>query len=294
LSRVDILLPAYNGAKFIEAQIESILQQSYTDIRLIIRDDGSQDNTVELINKFVQCDSRVFFIQNEGINLGLVKSIEFMLGISTAPLIMFSDQDDVWFHEKVSLFVTRALSMNQDSQLLIHSDCYITKKDLTIVRKFMGSKPLNYGLKRCLFHFYVQGSSTMINRVLKDECLPFPDTVYLHDRYFHVMSELSGFRSYINLPTMYYRQHEVNLVGGKSFFEKLLKNVFFWKYKFYLEKDRVLIMSILEKKCSDKLLVDAYGCITNDYINRFRKISIILRNRIPLRVKEWFLLIIRN
>ena len=66
---VDILLPTFNGADYIEAQIDSILRQTHSNIRLIIRDDQSQDQTVALIEKYVESDSRVFFVKDGGPNL---------------------------------------------------------------------------------------------------------------------------------------------------------------------------------------------------------------------------------
>lgn len=290
---VDILLPTFNGADYIEAQIDSILRQTHSNIRLIIRDDQSQDQTVALIEKYVESDSRVFFVKDGGPNLGLVKSIECLLQISDAPYIMFSDQDDVWFPNKVALFLKKAEEINQELPMLIHSDCFVTDKNMKILKRFKGSKPLNYGLKNSLFHFFVQGSSTMINSKLKEESLPFPENVYLHDRYFHIVSEIKGTRVYMNQPTMYYRQHDKNLVGSQSFLKKNIRNLF-WNQKFYLVQDRALILSIFRKKYPENKLLDIYAFITDDEVNRFEKMILIFRNKIPLRIKEWLLILIRN
>ncbi len=221
MPRVDILLPTYNGADFIEAQIDSILGQTHTNIRLIIRDDHSQDQTVALIGKYVDRDPRVVFVTEPAFNLGLVKSIECLLNVSEAPFIMFSDQDDVWFPDKVAQFLKQALEVNQCIPMLIHSDCFVTDQNLKILRRFLGSKPLNYGLKNSLFHFYVQGSSTMINNKLKEESLPFPENLYLHDRYLHIVSEIKGTRVYIDKPSMLYRQHDKNWSATSQFWKKL-------------------------------------------------------------------------
>jgi len=293
MTRVDVLLPTYNGADFIEAQIDSILGQSHYDIRLIIRDDQSQDQTVTLIEKYVAIDSRVLFIKEKGGNLGLVKSIEYLLGVSDAPFIMFSDQDDVWFPDKVALFLNQALKINQNIPMLIHSDCFVTDQNLNILKRFMRSKPFNYGLKNCLFHFFVQGSSTMINIKLKEVSLPFPVNLYLHDRYLHVVSEIVGTRCYINTPTMYYRQHDKNLVGSQSLLKKIGSNVCSIR-KFYLDEDKDLMLSIQYNKYPENELLKIYSCITDEKVNRLKKIILILRNRIPLRLKEIVLLIFKN
>ena len=290
---VDILLPTFNGADYIEAQIDSILRQTHSNIRLIIRDDQSQDQTVALIEKYVESDSRVFFVKDGGPNLGLVKSIECLLQISDAPYIMFSDQDDVWFPNKVALFLKKAEEINQELPMLIHSDCFVTDKNMKILKRFKGSKPLNYGLKNSLFHFFVQGASTMINLMLKEESLPFPENLYLHDRYLHIVSEITGSRKYIDEPSMFYRQHNKNLVGSQSIIKKIIRNLNCTQ-KFYLTKEKDLMLSIYVNKYPENKLLGIYADITNEEINRFKKIFLIIRNKIPLRIKEWLLILIRN
>lgn len=293
MPRVDILLPAYNGANYLEAQIDSILNQTHANIRLIIRDDQSQDQTVTIIEKYVDSDSRVVFVNESGPNLGLVKSIECLLHISEAPFIMFSDQDDVWFSDKVAMFLKKALEVNQNIPMLIHSDCFVTDQNLKILKRFMGSKPFNYGLKHSLFHYYVQGSSTMINRRLKEESLPFPENLYLHDRYLHIVSEIKGTRIYIDKPSMLYRQHGKNLVGSQSIVQKIIRNLDL-NQKFYLAKDKELMLSIYENKYAENELLGIYEYITDDEINRFKKLILIFRNKIPLRLKEIILLMFKK
>ena len=293
MPKVDILLPTYNGADFIEAQIDSILDQTHTNIRLIIRDDYSQDHTVAIINEYVKRDSRVVFVKQPECNLGLVKSIEYLLNVSEAPFIMFSDQDDVWFPDKVSRFLEQALRLDQNIPMLIHSDCFITDQNLKVLRRFLDAKPLKYGLKSSLFHFYVQGSSTIINNRLKEESLPFPENLYLHDRYLHIVSEIKGSRVYLDKPLMWYRQHDKNLVGSQSIIKKIIRNLAL-NQNFYLVKDKELILSIYQNKYPENILLGIYEYIVNNEINRLKKIIILFKYRIPLRFKELVLLLVKN
>jgi rhamnosyltransferase len=290
---VDILMSTYNGANYIEAQIESILRQTHNGLRLIVRDDQSQDLTVSLIEKYTVIDSRIILVRERPGNLGLVRSIEYLMQISNAHYIMFSDQDDVWFPDKVAIFLKKAKEMNQELPMLIHSDCVVTNNSLKSFKLFQKSRPLNYGLKNSLFNFYVQGASTMINCKLKEEALPFPENLYLHDRYLHIVSEISGSRGYIDEPSMFYRQHDKNLVGSESILNKIYKNLNL-NQKFFIAKDKRLILSIYINKYPDNKLLGIYADITGDSINRFKKIILIYRNRIPLRLKEWLLLLIKN
>jgi rhamnosyltransferase len=133
----------------------------------------------------------------------------------------------------------------------------------------------------------------MINLKLKEESLPFPENLYLHDRYLHIVSEITGSRKYIDEPSMYYRQHDKNLVGSQSIIKKIIRNLN-WKQKFYLAKDKDLMLSIYVNKYPENILLGIYADITNEEINRFKKIFLIIRNKIPLRIKEWLLILIRN
>jgi len=293
MPRVDILLPTYYGADFVEAQIDSILGQTHINIRLLIRDDQSQDHTVAVIKKYVDRDSRVILVTEPETNLGLVKSIEYLLNVSEAPFIMFSDQDDVWFPDKITQFLNQTLNVNQSTPMLIHSDCFVTDQNLKVLRRFLGAKPLKYGLKNSLFHFYVQGSSMMINHKLKEESLPFPDDLYLHDRYLHIVSEIKGSRVYIDKPLMWYRQHDKNLVGSQSLIKKIISNLAL-NQKFYLIKDKELMLSIHRNKYPENELLGIYEYIVNNDVNRLKKIILIFKYKIPLRIKELVLLLLKN
>lgn len=293
MPKVDVLLPTYNGADYLEAQIDSILNQTHTNIRLIIRDDQSQDQTPAIIKKYVDSDSRVAFLDQPQTNLGLVKSIEYLLQISDAPYVMFADQDDVWFPDKVALFLKQATATDQNSPMLVHSDCYVTDQNLKILKRFLGTKPFHYGLKNSLFHFYVQGSSTMINQKLKEESLPFPEDVYLHDRYLHLVSEIKGTRVYMDTPTMFYRQHDKNLVGSQSIVKKIIRNLN-WNQKFYLDKDKALLTTMHRNMYPQNELLKDYSSLTDEQVNRLKKIVLLFRKKIPMRAKEIMLLLFKN
>lgn len=284
--KIDIILPTYNGAKYIKEQVESILNQDFDgDFRLIIRDDGSKDNTSNIIDTYSD-DKRVRIIKDNKGNLGLVKSIELLLENSDADYIFFSDQDDVWFPNKIKKFLEVVNSENENL-LLIHSDCIVTDSNLINKCRFKGDIP-NKGLSYALFHFFVQGASSMITKELKNKILPFPKDVYLHDRYIHLMTEILGKRVYINEPTMYYRQHEDNLVGSNGIMKKIKNNI---KIKsFFLKEDKKLIENLPYKN----KIIDDYLKITYKNTSFIEKIKLINKNKIEFRLKEKILFIINN
>lgn len=99
---IDILMSTYNGARFLAAQIDSILAQGHADLRLLIRDDGSTDETVKMVEDYTVRDPRVVFLKDELGNLGAPRSFMALVEASKSQLLMLSDQDDIWLPDKVS------------------------------------------------------------------------------------------------------------------------------------------------------------------------------------------------
>ena len=110
---IDILLATYNGEKYIKEQIDSILNQTYKNIKLIISDDFSKDRTPEILREYAEKDKRIIlYIQEK--NLGVVKNIEFLLKKVESPYYMLADQDDYWMPEKVEKTLEKLQEENSD------------------------------------------------------------------------------------------------------------------------------------------------------------------------------------
>jgi len=295
---VDILLPTFNGEKYIKDQIESLLFQSHKEINIYIRDDCSTDNTFNILKEMSIRDKRIIMINQPSMNLGIVASVEALLNQSKSDFIMFCDQDDIWFPEKVKVMLNSILnhenSFGKDIPLLVHSDCFVTDKNLKIKGRFKKNRPLKYGLAKSLFMYNVQGSSSIINKSLKKEILPFNEFVYIHDRYFHLVSELVGKRFYIQEPLMYYRQHNDNVLGSKSFFKKLLLNINNLNQTYYQYKDKNLLLYFLRNGYSENQLLIVYQLLTAGKKNRIKKLKLMYTNKISMRIKEFLLLIIKG
>ena len=151
---IDVLLATYNGEKYIKEQIDSILNQSYKNIRLIISDDCSKDKTQEILKEYEKKDNRIeLHIQEK--NLGVVKNIEFLLKQVKNKYYMLSDQDDVWLPEKIEKSLETLLKNNVD---LVFGDLEVVDQDLKTmypsfgdfmllnkkIHKYINSNRLNY------------------------------------------------------------------------------------------------------------------------------------------------------
>ena len=123
---IDILLPTYNGEKYLKEQIDSILNQTYKNIRLIISDDCSKDSTHKKLEEYRGKDERIeLYLQKE--NIGVVKGIEFLLKKVKSNYYMLADQDDVWLPMKVEKSIETLKKENAD---LVFGDLEVVDQDL--------------------------------------------------------------------------------------------------------------------------------------------------------------------
>ena len=298
MEKIDILLATYNGSKYLHEQLDSILSQSYGNINVIIRDDGSSDNTVMIINEYEEKDNRVKLLNDNLGNLGFVRNFEELMKNSTSEYLMFSDQDDIWYNNKVETSYTRIKAIEEKNgkscPILVHTNSKIMNYETRTKSLFISDCAKNSSFENSFFNFFVQGSTMLINGSLKREALPFSKEVYLHDRYLHLIAEFIGIRSYIDVPTMDYRQHSNNEIGSSVNVIDKIKNK-----RYFNLKDRELLI-FLDNTYSAKLdeikkeKMDAYKLIVNNNISRFKRLKICNKKKIPMNIKKKIFLIIKG
>ena len=252
--KLCILLASYNGEKYISEQLDSIINQTYKNWELIIRDDGSKDETVTILNKYEKKDERIKVLRDDKGNLGFLKNFEELLYNAKEEFVLFSDQDDFWLKNKLEKFVEKIRDLDEkilSKPLLVHCNSLVCDEKLEIIKEeFIDSKIAKKTNSNIYFFEYiVQGSTSMVNKKMIKESLPFLKNVTLHDRYFHLLSQFLGTRVFIDESLVKYRQHERNEIGANR---SIIKNIMSKKY-FYVE-DRKLIEEIKEKyiKCLRK------------------------------------------
>ena len=221
---IDILLSTYNGEKYISKQIDSILNQTYTEWRLLVRDDASSDNTTTILNKYQQQNSQKIIIisNNTNQNIGVIKSFETLLKFSNNKYIMFCDQDDIWLPNKIEESLNSILLLEQsnpNTPILIHTDLSIIDENDTITHsslwQYAGIKPniLNNNPKYMAFCNSVTGCTILMNKQCKDIVLPFPINIMMHDAWIAIKISQLGIIHNINKPLILYRQHANNTLG---------------------------------------------------------------------------------
>lgn len=282
---VAIALASYNGGSFLEAQIESIRSQDYTDWLLIVRDDGSSDETVKILKHFCQKDSRIILLSDESGHLGASRSFSWLANWVNRvrfEYCLFSDQDDIWLPTKISLQMKMMHSLEEihpNKPILIHSDLQLVDEELGLLNdsfmQFSGihdqkSDPLQVALVQN----YVTGCSVMVNHALMKHAIPVPGNALMHDWWMTLCAAVFGYIGYIDEPLVKYRQHSHNKIGAKHLDDFINPVSGKWKKRWYegrynlfqsMKQAQALADRIREHdpKNPNLALVEAYAALQN-------------------------------
>lgn len=226
--KIDVLMATYNGEKYLKDQIDSILNQTYKNIHLIISDDCSTDKTREILKSYEENERVSVFYQEK--NLGYVKNFEFLLKHITSNLYMLSDQDDFWLPEKIEKSVEKLQSENLD---LVFGDLEVVDENLNTIfpsfAKFMLldrkiRKELNTNKLQYLYNC-MTGCTILSKKKFLNDILPVPTTskYVIHDYWLGLVVSLKGKVGYLETPYIKYRQHGNNQVGTNKISHKFKK-----------------------------------------------------------------------
>ncbi len=226
MEMIDILLSTYNGARFLSPQLDSILAQDDDRIRLLVRDDGSVDDTVTIIREYAARDTRVVLVADDLGNLGAFSSFMKLVERSDSEFFMFADQDDVWHPGKVSKTAAKMMSMideyGPDAPLAVFTDMTVVDDDLNVIHpslwKYQGYDPsISHDWRKLLAQNFVLGCTLMANDKVREMCLPFALPELPHDHWVALHASKYGQIDFISDQTMLYRQHSLNYSGANRF-----------------------------------------------------------------------------
>lgn len=229
---ISVCIATYNGADFIDEQLRSILPQLSECDEIIISDDGSTDDTLEIVNSFQDDRVKVYLNSN---TRGYTKNFENALNYSKGDIIFLSDQDDVWLGNKVS-DVVAAL----DASDFVVTDCSVVDQDLNIMHlsHFKLHNVQSGFWRNFVFPRYV-GACMAFRRNVLEKSLPFPNlSQYVpHDYWISLIAETNFRVHLLNVPSSLYRRHGKNASNGgeKSkvpFLKRVLVRIFTLSYIF--------------------------------------------------------------
>jgi glycosyltransferase involved in cell wall biosynthesis len=234
-AKIAVLLSTYNGEKFLAEQLDSLLAQSHKDFILVVRDDGSRDRTVSLLESYAgDHPARILLLPSDGENLGASGGFAFLvdyvlknkesLGLQSA-YMMFCDQDDTWYPQKIEKLLAAMLATEADNDstlpTIVHSDLEVVSEQNTVIAKslisYQGLEIERNTFPNLVISNLVTGCTALINESLAEKALPIPENAIMHDWWLALVATAFGKLVYLDIPLVHYRQHGNNTIGAKEF-----------------------------------------------------------------------------
>jgi hypothetical protein len=221
---VEVLLATYNGELYLEEQINSILSQDYPNVRLYASDDGSSDRTVAILSEYdARFPDQIRVLTDEKATGHPKRNFLRLMKASTANYLCFSDQDDVWLPEKISLTMKAMQGLEdhygRSTPALVFTDLQVVNERLETVSpsywKRAGIKAENiHSLPRLLSENVITGCTMMINRSLCDLAVRMAEEAEMHDWWIALLAATFGVAEIVSRATILYRQHDSNVIGS--------------------------------------------------------------------------------
>ena len=263
---VDILMATYNGEPYIRNQLLSLMQQTYEDWILWIRDDGSTDDTMSILRKFAAIDGRIKIVEeNVGQRMGPGRNFMSLIKHSENDFVAFCDQDDIWFEKKLEIMVDFAeKNFNADIPCLVYCDGYGYSDANGIITIDGISRYHAKNLKEYLFfngggH---HGCCILINRRLCAMAAEYrADYYYMHDDVVSILAHFFGQVEFLPKKLLLYRQHANNVTGNINLdlLPKILnKNLFVLSAKHYKEREAFFKAYEKDMDADARMLFAAY------------------------------------
>lgn len=223
---IDILMATYNGERYVAEQIESIQRQTYKNWRLLISDDCSSDRTLDIVDRYAKCDSRIHVVSKDVKYGGAKDNFFALMGLSDASYCMFCDQDDVWLSDKINktLKLMRELECKApDGINLVFTDMKVVDADLNVINdsfeRFSSIDPWRTKFPQVVAQSLGAGCTMMINAATRKLALQIEglDNVIMHDWWLSLVAAAFGHIGYLDESTSLYRQHSSNEVGALEY-----------------------------------------------------------------------------
>jgi len=226
MQKVQVLMATYNGEKYINEQLNSIINQSYNNWELLIRDDGSTDKTLKILADYVEkYPATIKLLDNYVNRMGACGNFAELINNSNADYVMFSDQDDVWLPNKIegTLKVMKTIEVEKgvETPILIHTDLCVVDDELNVISssmwKLQNMNPHVKNLNRLMVHNNVSGCTMIINRALANMAKNIPEGATMYDWWIALIAASFGEIEFIKEGTILYRQHSKNKFGARKF-----------------------------------------------------------------------------
>lgn len=215
---ISVAMTTYNGAKYLDKQISSIMNQTVPVDEIIVCDDRSTDHTLEILRKYP-----VKVIVND-FNLGFKKNFKKAVSLCSGDRILLCDQDDIWEKNKVEELI-KCMESNPQMHVCASSFACVDSKDHFLnegktfqlyPKKVIKNELVEVNFNSLISTNYFQGSSMIIDRWIANQFLKFYDGKIEHDWFICMLAASYHSMYFYNKPLFQYRIHEKNEIGIPS------------------------------------------------------------------------------
>ncbi len=212
MTTISVCMATRNGEKYLERQLKSILKQLQEDDELIISDDSSTDQTVEIIKSIN--DKRIRLLENNTF-YSPIFNIENALKHSFGEIIVLSDQDDVWLDNKIEVIRHELAGVHDHIKLVVHDGYIVDEYENIINDSIFNRIHSGKGLLKNIYNNTYMGCCIAFSRNLLKIALPFPRNIPMHDMWLGILAELFGTVEFVPKKTINYRRHEQTITSLK-------------------------------------------------------------------------------
>lgn len=202
---ISVAMTSYNGEKYIERQISSVLKNLGKNDELVVSDDGSTDRTLDIIHGFY--DDRIRIV--DGPHQGLVKNFENAVNECKGNYIFLSDQDDYWYEGKVKKVIE---CFEKNKPILIeHNARVVDEKETVIYPSFFEYRRVRRGVVKNTIRNTYHGCLMAFDSSIKPFIIPFPNSGCFHDQWIGIIADYIGDVCYLDDILMDYVRHDENM-----------------------------------------------------------------------------------
>lgn len=223
LPKVSIALATYNGSKYLREQLDSIYNQTYTNIEVIVIDDCSNDNTIEILDFYKIKYNLKYFINSY--KLGVIDNFFKAITLCDGDLIALADQDDFWLQKKIENAVN--IINQEDLEIPLVYASRLEFVDENLFHLGYSYMPDSLSFDKALVQNYLTGCTMVFNKKAKDIIISYlPKKTLMHDWWIYIVISAFGKILIDKTITIKYRQHSNNITGGSSnFLEKMKRKI---------------------------------------------------------------------
>lgn len=262
IPKVTVCLTTYNGGDYLREQIESLVSQKNIELSIIAGDDGSEDNTLEILDEYFNAGliSKVLLFDRIGSTGNFASLLQECTNVE---FVAFADQDDIWDVNKLSILISE-FSDNQPQLVFCGRDVLTNSTEIPVKLLTSGKR---LGFKNALIESSVPGNTIVINKQAVDIVnKSLISQVKYFDAYLYLLLSAFGRVIYVDKPLVRYRIHSNNQVGlgKKGMTEKLESIANYFRTAEIFESD------------FDNILTADKRQVLNEFLNSFRSSNFLL------------------